>query len=184
MRASFVSAGVAIIHLANAERVKFGVLSDIHLQALYQPDRPADKNCIPPLTGHEDDHEKTDDLAYFGRLGCDLPAVMVEHGFRKMAADNPDINFMLVPGDFAGHYISLDQRHPQPKAKSEELYEMLKGVHQQVVGLFEKYFHGVPVLMNLGNNDTKYHYQPPFGDDKKSYLEFLDKTWFTDYSGN
>ena len=61
---------------------------------------------------------------------------------------------------------------------------MLKGVHQQVVGLFEKYFHGVPVLMNLGNNDTKYHYQPPFGDDKKSYFEFLDNTWFTEYSGN
>ena len=76
MRASFVSAGVVIIHLANAERVKFGVLSDIHLQPFYKPDKPVDGDyyCVDQDFGDE----TTDEMAYFGRLGCDLPALMVQ----------------------------------------------------------------------------------------------------------
>ena len=38
--------------------------------------------------------------------------------------------------------------------------------------------------MTLGNNDTKYHYQPPFGDDKQTFYEFLDDVWFYEHTGN
>jgi len=33
---------------------------------------------------------------------------MVEAAFEKMAYDNPDLDFVLVPGDLIGHGISLD----------------------------------------------------------------------------
>ena len=115
MRASFVSAGVAIVQLANAERVKFGVLSDIHLQPFYRPDKPVDGNyfCVDQDFGDE----TTSDMAYFGRLGCDLPALMVERAFQKMSTENPDINFILVPGDFVGHELTLD---PDDTSMSEK----------------------------------------------------------------
>lgn len=152
--------------LALAEKVKFGVLSDIHLQPYYNPKIPqvspaGDQYwCVP----QEDFVWYTDPVeANFGRLGCDLPALMIVRGFEKMSAENSDINFILVPGDFVGHELSMDFEEDVSFKDSQNHYDELKSVHNQVSLLFETYFKDVPVLMTLGNNDTKYHYQPPFG---------------------
>ena len=48
------------------------------------------------------------DQAYFGRSKCDVPYLMVDVAMQKMKADNPDIDFILVPGDLVGHAISVD----------------------------------------------------------------------------
>ena len=39
------------------------------------------------------------------------------------------------------------------------------------------------MLPTLGNNDTKYHYQPAFGSNKEDFYEFFDSAWFLNHSG-
>jgi len=102
---------------AVAEKVKFGVLSDIHLQVNYRPDKPAEgAYCCSTGEG------KTDDLAYFGRFGCDLPPLMVDRAFEKFSTEHNDLDFILVPGDFVGHAISLDYWNPVSFKESQESY--------------------------------------------------------------
>lgn len=53
-----------------------------------------------------------------------------------------------------------------------------------MTSLFDKYFKDVPVLSALGNNDTKYHYQPAFGLNEYRFYEFYDQIWFKNHPGN
>lgn len=90
-----------------AKKYTFGVLSDIHLQPNYLPDRTVEKYC----EASSQNDKILDTNAFFGRLGCDLPISMVEAAFEKMAYDNEDLDFVLVPGDLIGHGISLDLKY-------------------------------------------------------------------------
>jgi len=65
-----------------------------------------------------------DTMAYFGRFNCDVPALMVERAFQKMSAENPDLDFILVPGDYIGHNISMNL--PSNNLKDEDPYQMLQ----------------------------------------------------------
>ena len=40
-----------------------------------------------------------------------MPYQMVEVAMQKMAADHPDIKFMLAPGDLIGHGITVDLKY-------------------------------------------------------------------------
>ncbi len=101
-----------------------------------------------------------DDLAYFGRWGCDVPYSMVDIAMQKMKADNPNLDLILVPGDLIGHGISLELEGDQglTPAQIDERYKKLLDTHRQVADLFEKNFGSLPVLPCFGNNDSKYNY--------------------------
>ena len=103
-KVSFVAAILA--YAASAEKYKFGVFSDIHLQPNYVPNRPASQYCEAAAEGKQD--EVLTSYAYFGRMGCDVPYQMVEIAMQKMVADHPDISFLLAPGDLVGHDIPID----------------------------------------------------------------------------
>ena len=92
--------------LASAEKYKFGVLSDMHLQPNYLPNRPANQYCEKAKPGEPDILEFFN--AYFGRWGCDAPQLMLESAMQKLAMDHPDLKFLLAPGDLIGHEISID----------------------------------------------------------------------------
>lgn len=85
---------------------------------------------------------------------------MVNAAMAKMKADNPDIEFMLVPGDMVGHGIDVDiwTDRTLDQAQTQTRYEATLAVQKSVVDLFNIYFGDVPVLPVFGNNDTKYHY--------------------------
>ena len=81
-------------------------MTDIHLQTMYKPNVSSSTDywcCNAP----DDPADLLDTNAYFGRYGCDLPELMVERAFQKMAADNPDLDYILIPGDYVGHSIGI-----------------------------------------------------------------------------
>ena len=138
------------------------MLTDIHLQAFYDPRVPAADYYCCKFPG--DNPTYVDDSAYFGRFGCDLPYSMIDIAMQKMSTDHPDLDVILVPGDYVGHSISNEPpewaeegESPEFKTVQDKLSE-LKEVTTQVTDLFEKYFKDIPVLSTFGNNDTKYHY--------------------------
>ena len=96
-----------------------------------------------------------------------------------MKDDNPDLEVILVPGDIVTHGLAQDI-----EGSSKELYQQLLDTLDTVSGLFEKYFSQVLVLPTVGNNDTKYHYQPPETNDKHEYLTDLTQWWFQNHSAN
>lgn len=103
LRSTFLLA--ALFGAAFAEKIKIGVMTDIHLQPGYKPDLATSQYCMNHTDGSED--TKTTDMAYFGRLGCDVPYKMVEALMAKMAADNSDMKALLIPGDIIGHTIPV-----------------------------------------------------------------------------
>ena len=85
---------------------------------------------------------------------------MVEVAMQKMAADHPDVRFLLAPGDLVGHAISLDLKHDEglSEEESDQRYAQLMQTHRKVASMFEDHFADIPVFPAFGNNDTKYHY--------------------------
>ena len=151
---------------------------------MYEPNISPDYGfwCCPASSGET---EYLDTNAYFGRFGCDLPKSMVERAFEKMKADNPDLNYILVPGDYVGHSIGVQEPFDTVSFKDAQAgLASIKTVTDEVAALFEKYFKDIPVLPTFGNNDTKYHYQPPFGLNENRFYEFWNNTWFAKHSGN
>ena len=41
-----------------------------------------------------------------------------------------------------------------------------------------------PVFLALGNNDSKYHDNAPFKEDKEEFYSFLYDLWFKDFPAN
>ena len=70
--------------------------------------------------------------AYFGRLGCDAPYLLVETAMKHMSQNNPDLDFILVPGDLVGHSISIDQKDDAglTHEQRQERYKQLMDVHE------------------------------------------------------
>jgi hypothetical protein len=76
--------------------------------------------------------------------------------FDKIKADNTDIDFILLTGDYVAHAIALE---PPPETSFETAdYDTLLEITAEVAALLTEYFPNVPVLTTQGNNDTKYHY--------------------------
>ena len=98
----FASASLENI-FTDAKIAKFGVITDIHLQPNYYPDRDSGNGHYCEL-----DDPIAEEMAYFGRLGCDSPFNLVDTIMQKMSHDNPDLDAIFVPGDLIGHGIPVD----------------------------------------------------------------------------
>ncbi len=97
------------ISQVEAKKYTFGVLSDIHLQPNYSPTGTVPNYCEE--SSQTDSSQLLNTVAYFGRLGCDVPETMVDAAFAKMAHDNADLDAIFVPGDLIGHGISIDLKY-------------------------------------------------------------------------
>ena len=80
------------------------------MQPNYSPSATVRPNYCEE-SSQTDASELLSTVAYFGRLGCDLPKTMVEAAFAKLAYDNPDLDVIFVPGDLIGHGISIDLKY-------------------------------------------------------------------------
>jgi len=173
----------ALSEVSWANLYKFGVFSDIHLLLDYQPNLSPEQYCVPNSSGSD---IVLPTNAYFGRFGCDVPETLVRAAMQKMLNENPDLDFLLIPGDFIGHGLTIDFKDDADitfKA-SQARYERLKNTQVHVTALLNEYFPNVPVVMSLGNNDAKYHYQPPFGLNEQGYYHLLFEEWFSQHPGN
>ena len=122
----------------------------------------------------------TDEIANFGRPGCDSPRLLVETMMKKMKEVNPDLDVVLVPGDLVTHALPIGySQHSQ-----RDVYEKIKGVIDTVSELFETYFASAIVLPTIGNNDTEFHYNPEVGKHKDEYYKLLVNDWFTGHTAN
>ena len=182
-KVSFITAVLAAV--VSAEKYKIGVFTDIHLQPNYVPNRSPDQYCEVVTEEGKQDVE-LDTNAYFGRMGCDVPYKMVDVAMQKMAADHPDIRFLLAPGDLIGHDIPIDLKDDEgiTDKESDQRYAQLMETHRKVASMFEDHFADIPVLPAFGNNDTKYHYQPAYGNIRPMFNYLMYKNWFEGHDAN
>ena len=123
--------------------LKIAVLSDIHLNPEYDPD-------ISEVTYCHGDGLAAKEQAFLGRRGCDSPLTLLKMALEVIKSENPDLDVLLVPGDFIGHAYPLDGA----KGNYQKLIETHKMIRETLV----KYFPNTMILPSLGNNDTKFHY--------------------------
>ena len=150
------------------------MLTDIHLNPGYVPELESNTFCMSTEKARE-----ADEIAEFGRPGCDSPRLLVETMMNQMRAQHPDLEVILVPGDLVTHAYASDTPD-----ETNEKYDNITGVLDTVSQLFEIYFPSAIVLPTIGNNDTEFHYNPEEGANKKVYYDSLIKDWFTGHTGN
>ena len=148
------------------------ILTDVHIDPTYQANITEATYCSKKGDGKE---VYTDQLAPYGRLGCDPPAATLELILKRMRDQEMGIDLLFMPGDFIGHTIPISDGKPFDAAK----YQQLKDVHQQISGLLAKYLPNTLIIPSLGNNDFIYHYQSPFADYREDYYSFMWQQWFT-----
>jgi hypothetical protein len=115
----------------------------------------------------------------FGHFGCDSPKALVDLVMDKMSKLEPDLDVLLVSGDFIAHGFSVNEGSP-------DHYAELKGVIKYVfVDLLSSKFPNTIILPSIGNNDIKYHYKAPAQDEEaKDYYTFFADVLFNQVSGN
>ena len=108
---------------------KVAVLNDVHVDLSY-----SSSSCIPRLANSQTNQQIEDNvntfaqenleqsfgssLAPLGRYGCDPPLELTRTFLQKIKLTDPNIDFLLVPGDLVVHGASLD--------KSDGDYALLK----------------------------------------------------------
>ena len=88
------------------KKVNFGVMTDIHLSTKYKEDIAA----IPSHCEEEAGAIRSEDIANFGRIGCDPPFLLAETMVKIMATEYPNLDVVLLPGDFTGHGVAMDPK--------------------------------------------------------------------------
>ena len=116
----------------------------------------------------------TDQLAPYGRFGCDPPVETLELLLKRMRDQETNIDLLFMPGDFIGHAIPLAAGKPFDPSK----YTYLKQVHTTISDLLAKYLPNTLIIPTLGNNDFIYHYQSPFAEQRDDFFTFLWQNWF------
>ena len=66
----------------------------------------------------------------------------------------------------------------------EVAYENLKKTHSLVAEIFKLYLPNIPVFISFGNNDCKYHYDPPHNEEKSDFYDFMYDLWFNKHPAN
>ncbi len=151
---------------------KAAILTDIHIDPGYQDNITSASSCRKTPDGTE---VYTDQLAPYGRLGCDPPLVTLELILKRMRDQEQGLDLLFMPGDFIGHGITIYEGQPFDLAK----YQKLKEVHTSISELLAKYLPNTLIIPTLGNNDYIYHYQSPFGQFRQEYYSLMSHNWFT-----
>jgi len=155
-----------------ANPLNFGVLADIHLEPDFQSNLTSFSYCMQMTnTGKTETHEAGED-AHFGRYGCDSNLNLTETMLEAMKRDyGEDLDVILVMGDMVGHSNTqeLDPEKPILIGDYDDVIDILTSVSY----ILHEYFPDVLILPVIGNNDTKYHYMPEFGETKESYYDLL-----------
>ena len=124
-------------------------------------------------------HLQTLEPSTFGHYGCDSPKALVDLMMDKMNKIQPDVDVILVSGDYLAHGFAAKD---EGKSHMKEIKETLKYVF---VDILSAKFPNAIILPALGNNDIKYHYRAPTqDDDAPEYYSYFADVLFNQVSGN
>jgi hypothetical protein len=153
--------------------LEIGIITDVHLDLEYDPYIPSSKYC------HNSD-VRTDEVAHFGRQGCDSSYRLMKSTISQMKEITPQPDLILVPGDLSSHQIPLHETSP---FKSEN-WELMKNTVKNLTFSLRDEFQETPLIFSIGNNDVLWHYQVPKKDFKKEFYQFYYDTWITQIPAN
>jgi len=160
--------------------IRVGVINDLHLDPFYDPSVESDRDCRGLNPFKLKGLDSTNDLAPFGRYGCDVSPTLINILFAKLKELSGHIDVLLVSGDFTGHDIAAK------RGKADENYIMLKSV---ISSCFAQYidpsFSKTIIIPTIGNNDAKFHYEfPQTGEEADEYYGFLYDLWWNEIGAN
>eukprot|EP00343_Euplotes_focardii_P008525 CAMPEP_0205821594 /NCGR_PEP_ID=MMETSP0206-20130828/8529_1 /ASSEMBLY_ACC=CAM_ASM_000279 /TAXON_ID=36767 /ORGANISM="Euplotes focardii, Strain TN1" /LENGTH=358 /DNA_ID=CAMNT_0053117175 /DNA_START=80 /DNA_END=1153 /DNA_ORIENTATION=- len=144
---------------------------------------PTFDETLDPRDGwcEESDHGLSQSLTDtpFGRFGCDTPTKLAHLMTEKLASIEPDVDIILVSGDFIAHGYAVQ------KGQEDKFEELKEAIHHVFVTVLATNFPNAVILPAIGNNDIKYHYLAPRQDDEaQDYYQFLSDMMFRDIPGN
>ena len=115
----------------------------------------------------------------YGHFGWDSSRKLVEIMLNKMKSIEPDVELILVSGDFIAHGFSVS-------VGKKPNYDLIKQTIKTVfVDLLSHHFPKAIILPSIGNNDIKYHYKAPTQDDDAiDYYNFFADVLFNQIEGN
>lgn len=82
--------------------------------------------------------------AYFGQFFCDPPEELVRVMFDKLKNESPDLDVILLTGDYVSHAIAINL--PPEKPYSTSSYPDLLSITKAVADLLHEYFPDVLVF--------------------------------------
>ena len=166
---------------SSANSVKIAVLNDIHYEPFYEDDADPTKYCKKddPFGFLQKLTLKSVEKSPFGHYNCDSPKKLVDLMLKKLKNVDPDVDVILVSGDFLAHGFAAH-------IGTKDHYDLLKQTLKYVfVDLLAAHFPNAIILPAIGNNDIKFHYRAPSQDDDAvDYYTFLADVLFNQVSGN
>lgn len=170
--------GLALSISVCVSALKVGLLSDLHLHVRY------DQNLGPRLDGEGDcmpgSGVESIIKAPLGRYGCDCPLILIDSMLSRLAETQPDLDVILMTGDFAGHHIAMQFGEPD----IEKTYALLLETLGYLNELIAYKFPNTIILPAFGNNDSKYHDAPIPIDDAPFFYTYVFNLWFKLLPGN
>ena len=98
---------VFFVGFVKLEVVKIGIINDIHYEPYYQSGAPVSNNCRG-VTPFEIINYLEAQTTPFGTHGCDAPLRLINLVLNKINEVDPDIEVLLVSGDFVSHGYSVE----------------------------------------------------------------------------
>ena len=164
--------------------LRFGAFSDIHADFRYDPETSNDFFCkvnntaVQNLSALED--FRSSNYAPLGRFFCNPPQALFEMMLKKMKLVKPDLNVLLITGDFIGHFTNNERGEPY----DPERYVTLMNVHQNLSSMIQREMRDVLVIPTFGNNDFDLDDEPANDTAKAEFYSRIFKIWFEDHPTN
>jgi sphingomyelin phosphodiesterase acid-like 3 len=142
------------------------LISDIHFEAFWDPDKVAKLNSepvanwdsilAPPASANR---QQTFD-AFLRKCHCgggDTSSVLFDASLKNMRLQAAGVAFVTVSGDLISHNFDRKYATAFPGSTPDQYRAFVEKTIQYVVGKLDAAFPGTPVYVALGNNDTDCH---------------------------
>lgn len=170
------------VAMGTCQIVRVAIINDIHYEPFYEEGTEVERFCRKsnsPLSWIT--RFTALNASPFGEYSCDAPERLINLMFDKLNEIDPNIEVLLVGGDFITHGLSIeldDVIHDQ--------YDLLKeSITKVFLEMINKKFPNAIILPAVGNNDIKYHYVAPQTNHTDSdYYKFLYNLFFEQLDKN
>ena len=122
---------IAASLLLGASALKVGVVSDLHLNPVYDP-TTSKKSCGRKTTFNIDSEVvkkfvelTSSDNAPLARLGCDATHTLVDYVLQTLKKLDSDVDFITLNGDLIGHGIGNND----PTVSSPDQEQEIRDIH-------------------------------------------------------
>jgi hypothetical protein len=147
------------------QALKVVVISDLHLNLQYHANGTADDNCFTSQGEGDSD---------LGKWNCDPPIALADKMMAYLAQNGgADADAVVIAGDLVSHHVPSKVGH-----FSAQKYKLLEDTISEVTKIMNQHIPNAFYVPCLGNNDSKFHYQPAALADEPEQHGFLFEEWF------